>query len=100
MEFYKKIYYPDKMKNRKKFLRYLKKDKKIKDIYCICTYKNNNFLLDIINVKEIYKEINKDKKYILFGIAYSKQDSIELLPCIIDDLYKEPNKFESIKLLY
>lgn len=82
MKVSKKIYIDKDITNHKWKIWKLRKSKRIDNIYCII-YKGNSFL-EIVKSSRI--KGNYDQS-VLIGIATSKQNALELLARIFDDIY-------------
>lgn len=79
MFLHKKLFLSDKIENKEEIITLLENNTPIFDLYMICVCKKSNNMFDIISSREYFKEINKDKNYIIVGLAIGENDSFELL---------------------
>lgn len=95
MEFAENIY--TNIKDYKKILKQLKKNKIENNIYCICVDKKSNSILEILHSREIFKQVYSNQNYIVIGIADSKKEALKIVCDIIENIYKQDNNLTDIK---
>jgi len=84
MKISKKVYVDKSIPYYKWLLWKLRKDKKVKQIYCICMVPTKGYFLEIINSNKLKKQ---DKDNLIIGIATTKENAIQLTARIFDEVY-------------
>ena len=94
MKISKKVYIDKEIPYYKWIIWKLRKNKKVKQIYCICMGHNKGYFLEIINSNKIEK---KHRESILIGIATTRQNAIKLTARIFDEVYKPNPNLQHMK---
>ncbi len=84
MNFHKKLFISEKIENKEEIFELLDNNIPVLNLYLICVCKKDNNMFDIIESNEYFKEINKNKNYIIIGLAMGKKDSLNLIKNIIE----------------
>lgn len=84
MKISKKLYIDKQIPYYKWIVWKLRKDKKVKQIYCICMVSNKGYFLEIINSSKIEK---RHKDSVLIGITTTRQNAINLTARIFGEVY-------------
>lgn len=66
----------------------LAKRKNYLDVFCICFEEGSKYPLEMLESKEIIKDIYDDKQYIIVGISKSEEKALEIIKEIIDKTYR------------
>lgn len=91
MDFSKKYFIGETVRNKHKVVRRLAHNRPYKNIYCICVGTCAHHLMDILESSEIIKDIYSHKEYKIIGIANGKKEAFELTRKIIASIYEEYN---------
>lgn len=97
MEVYKKLYLDEKINNEDEILNMISDGIKVYNLYLICIDKKGNNFFEILETPEIFKEFNKRKDYIIIGMAYGKEEAINIIKKIFEEyiiLKKDINKMK------
>lgn len=100
MEIYKNLYLDEEIENENEILDMISDGKIIFNLYLICVNKKNENLFEILECKEIFKEINRDKEYILIGMAYGKENAFLIIKQIFEKCIFLKEDMKNIKLKF
>lgn len=100
MEIYKKIYLDEEIEDKNEILNMISEGKIIFNLYLICVNKKNENIFEILECKEIFKEINKDKEYILIGMSYGKEKAFFIIKQIFEEYIFSGQDIKNIKLKF
>ena len=89
LKFYKNLYLDENIVNEDEIIKKIKKGINIFDLYLICVSKNTNHIFEIFSLSEAFKNLYKNKEYIVVGMAYSKKNSFILIKNIFEDNIKD-----------
>mgnify|MGYP001622868553 CR=1 FL=1 len=91
LKFYRKLYLDEKITNENEIIQQLENNIKVFNLYLICVSKNINYIFEIFSINEAFKDIYKDKDYIVVGMSYSKKQAFILIKSIFQDNIKDIN---------
>lgn len=97
LKFYKKLYLDEDIVDEDEIIEKIKDGVNIFNLYLICISKNVNHIFEIFPLKNVFKEIYKDREYIVVGMCYSKKKSFILVKNIFED---NINNLNNIKLKF
>lgn len=98
MEVYKKLYLDEKIENEDEILKILSDGNIIYNLYLICVNKKSNNIFEILESKEIFKNINKNKEYIIVGMCYGKSKAFLIIKQIFQEYISLGKDIKSMKL--
>ena len=84
MKISKKLYVDESIPYYRWLIWKLRKDKKVKQIYCICMVPTKGYFLEIINSNRLKKQ---DKDHVIIGIATTRENAIKLTARIFNEIY-------------
>ena len=100
MKFIEKLYFGEKAAdNRKSVLKDIRKGKFLPGVCIVTIASNPNNILDIIEVYTLLQPAIDTDDITVVGIAYGKEEAMELVRQIIDDAYCELGEIDIIKYL-
>lgn len=91
LKFYKKLYLDENIESENEIIEKLKDNIKIFNLYLICISKNIDHIFEIFSLNEAFKDMYKDKEYIVVGMAYGKKQAFILVKNIFNDNIKDIN---------
>lgn len=91
LKFYKKLYLDENIESENEIIEKLKDNIKIFNLYLICISKNINHIFEIFSLNEAFKDMYKDKEYVVVGMAYGKKQAFILVKNIFNDNIKDIN---------
>ena len=94
MKISKKLYVDKSIPYYKWLIWRLRKDKKVKQIYCICMVSTKGYFLEIINSNKLKKQ---DQDNLIIGIATTRENAIKLTARIFDEIYKPNPSLQQMK---
>lgn len=83
MNFHKRLFVSDNIENQQEIINKLNDSTAVFNLYLVTVSKKSKSLFEIMESGEYFKEINKDKDYIIIGLAYGRRDSVETVEKII-----------------
>ena len=89
LKFYKKLYLDENIINENEIIKKIEKGINIFGLYLICVSKNTNHVFEIFSLSEAFKNLYRNKEYIVIGMAYSKEKSFILIKNIFEDNIKD-----------
>lgn len=89
MIFSKNYYVGETVRNKRRVIRRLSRNRPYKNIYCICAGNSPKHLMYIIESREMFKPIYSNYEYKVIGIANGKYEAYEVTRLIIESVYKE-----------
>lgn len=84
MQIAKNLYIGDDVQSLKWITWKLRKNRKVKDIYCICMPHNKKYFVEIIKGSKVTKGHNES---IIIGIATTKESAIDLIVKMFEEIY-------------
>lgn len=97
MQVSKKLYIDNDVKYRKWTIWKLRKNKKVKNIYCIVMINNNNYFLEIIKGNKVTSKYCENT---LIGIATTKENTFALLARIFEEVYAPNPNIDHMKTYF
>ena len=94
MKISKKLYIDKNIPNHKWLIWKLRRNKKTKQIYCICMVSEKGYCLEIINSNKLKKQ---KQDYLIIGIATTKANAIKLTAHIFDEIYRPNPSLKQMK---
>lgn len=98
MELYKNLYLDEQIKNSEEIIQMISEGAKIYNLYLICLDKKGHNLFEILESKELFKDINKNKQYILIGMCYGKENAILIIKNIFEEYVRLGKDINKMKL--
>lgn len=98
MQIYKKLYLDDIIEDEDEILEMLSEEKIIYNLYLICINKKGENLFEIFESKEIFKDFNKDKEYIIVGMCYGKDKAFNIIKDIFNEYITLGKDIKKMKL--
>lgn len=100
MKFYKDIFTGKSIDNKEQIIDMIKSGISVLNIYLICIDVNSKNLMETFQCNEIFKDINKNKSYIIIGIAKGRKEAFELVKYIFEFWYINNHNFDKIKTAF
>ena len=97
MQVSKKLYIDHDVKYPKWIIWKLRKNKKVKNIYCIVMIDKNNYFLEIIKANKLTSKYDKNT---LIGIATTRKNAFLLLTRIFDEIYAPNPNVDHMKAYF
>ena len=90
-----KLYMDEKIKKEpKKWKKRVEKEKLSYSLYCIAFSSNEKNLFDIMDCNELLFKYYKKREIFIVGLASSKENAVELVRIMIEDIYRETGEFK------
>ncbi|MFA9463740.1 MAG: hypothetical protein ACERKN_05555 [Velocimicrobium sp.] len=84
------LYFDDSIKKKPdKWKKRIEDGRLSHSLYCICLASNEKNLFDIINCNELFFRYYRRNSLYIVGIAKTREDAIDLLQDMIEDIYKK-----------
>lgn len=100
MIFYKSLFVGNSVDNKSEIIKFINDNTPVFNIYFICVEKSSKNLMEIIETKELFKPHNKNKKYIVIGIANGKKEAFKLSTDIILWWINKNKGFDKFKAFF
>ena len=77
------------LKKSEKIKKKLSQGRPVFDVFLITCPTNEENLFDVMDAKELLFPYHKQRKIPVYGLAKGKEDALELVRTIIEDMYRE-----------
>ncbi len=101
IKWYPQLYLDQKAEKKiKKLKEKIENGKVSMNLYCVCIASNKENILDIMNVNELlFRHYARIPVYIV-GLAYSKENALQLVERIVLDIYNNTDDFNAREYFY
>lgn len=84
MEFIEEIFVGESVKDLSTIIYSLKRGIPVFNLYCICLFSRENNPFEILTSRELFLPRNKEKNYLIAGIATGKREATDLFLYMVE----------------
>lgn len=83
--FHRKMYLDDEIDNADAIIKSIEESIPVFDLKLICVSNNENHVLEIVSLSEIFRKKYENRKIVVIGMAYGRKNSLKIIQKIFEN---------------
>lgn len=97
MQFIESLYIDGRLKDLGTIVYALKREIPVFAVYCICMRHGGPYQLEILSAGELLQTRNKEREYIIAGLAKDLKGALDLVAYIVEDTVKKGGNVSELR---